>query len=85
MKPDGHCRSCGAPIAWVITVKGRRMPLDPDPVEDGNVWIMRVEGAQLVAGVSLNAEGVPPLVRERYVSHFVTCPNADQHRKRGKS
>lgn len=24
------CRSCGAPIAWVVTRAGKRAPIDPD-------------------------------------------------------
>lgn len=24
------CRSCGAPIAWVVTNAGKRAPIDPD-------------------------------------------------------
>lgn len=24
------CRSCGAPIEWVLTESGKRMPVDPD-------------------------------------------------------
>ena len=33
------CRSCGAPILWRETHAGRRMPIDPEPVADGNVVI----------------------------------------------
>lgn len=25
------CRSCGAPIVWVVTESGKRMPLDAKP------------------------------------------------------
>jgi hypothetical protein len=31
------CRSCGAPIRWVVTEKGKRIPLDRDPQPDGNI------------------------------------------------
>lgn len=82
MMATGTCRSCEAPITWATTVKGRKMPLDPEPVDDGNVWVTRVaeDGTPLVA-VALNAESVPELVRVRYVSHFVTCPDRDDWRK----
>lgn len=43
----GACRSCGAPVAWTVTAKGRAAPL--------------------------NLDGV---------SHYATCPQADQWRKR---
>ena len=42
----GECVSCKAPIEWVITKAGKRMPV--------------------------NADGG---------SHFMTCPNAREHRK----
>ena len=29
---ETKCRSCGAPIFWVITPKGRRMPVDPTDI-----------------------------------------------------
>lgn len=45
-----QCRSCKAPIYWVLTVSGRRMPVNPDGV-----------------------------------SHFSTCPNANEHRGKGAS
>lgn len=31
---DSLCRGCGAPILWVLTPAGRKMPVDP-PDEDG--------------------------------------------------
>lgn len=75
------CRSCGAPVRWVITSRGKRMPLDAEPVDDGNVVLDMSDRNDPVAIV------VPPeqiLVEDgpRYVSHFATCPNADQHRRR---
>jgi hypothetical protein len=82
MLSNGHCRSCEAPILWAKTVKGKRMPLDPDPVEDGNIWIIRAEPDGPVISVALASEGVPPLVQHRYVAHFVTCPDADAWRKK---
>jgi len=82
MKPDGVCTSCGAAMVWVLTTKGNRMPLDPDPVDDGNVWVLMVKSGTPVVGVSLTADGVPPNVTERYVTHFVTCPHAKEHRRR---
>lgn len=24
----GTCRSCGRPVAWIITAKGKKMPVD---------------------------------------------------------
>lgn len=47
-----ECRSCGAPIIWCITAKGKRMPVD-EPEND-----------------------------EPTTSHFATCKDAAQWRKR---
>lgn len=30
-----HCRSCGAPLRWLLTPKGKRMPTDATTVEPG--------------------------------------------------
>ena len=64
------CRTCQAPIIWAVTPSGRRMPLDAEPREGGNVTL-RADGVAIVGG-----EGAV-----RYVSHFVTCPQAGQHRR----
>lgn len=77
-----RCRSCEARIVWAVTPAGRRIPLDPDPVEGGNVLlapaIASPSGA--VARVLTNDERaahVGPL----HVSHFATCPKAKAHRR----
>jgi hypothetical protein len=71
------CRSCGAPIVWAETVKGRRIPIDAQPAHDGNI---RLED---------RGQFVPPLAHvltgqientQRWRSHFASCPNAAQHR-----
>lgn len=31
---ESECRSCGAPILWCITAKGKKMPVDV-PTDDG--------------------------------------------------
>lgn len=42
----GTCRSCGAPVVWVVTARGKRMPLDPPLVtvvdDDGRTHRGRV-------------------------------------------
>ena len=70
-----ECRSCGAPIRWARTEKGKRIPLDVEPV--GNLprgaFTLAVEGDDLLAKSVFPAS--------YYVSHFATCPCADEHRK----
>lgn len=73
------CRSCGAPVVWVLTEGGNRMPVDPDPVEGGNIVLTREnesDGTPLAA----YAKADPGVMR--HVSHFATCPSAAQHRER---
>lgn len=77
-----RCRSCDAEIRWAKTAAGKRMPLDPEPSQKGNVQIGHVGGEEIaiVVGpadaVAAQAAGV-----ELYLSHFVTCPNAAAHRR----
>lgn len=68
------CRSCGAPVEWGYTAKGRRMPLDPGLHPDGNLEATTREGVVQVRVVQ--PDGNP-----RRRSHFVSCPNAGQHRR----
>jgi hypothetical protein len=60
MNPTGNCRSCEAPIVWAKTANNRRMPLDPEPVPDGNVWVVSVDqdGTPRI-GVALSSDTVP--------------------------
>lgn len=73
------CRSCEARIIWTITAKGRKMPVDAEPREDGG-FVLRGQGDDHppLALAKGEARGREP----RYVSHFATCPNAAEHRKR---
>jgi hypothetical protein len=72
------CKSCGATIRWAVTTNDRSMPLDPEPVPDGNLEIIGTrQGLPLVrvAEAQLFDDG------PRYLSHFATCPQAPEHRK----
>jgi hypothetical protein len=87
-----HCKSCGAPIEWAVTEKGKPMPVDYQRVPTGNIVLsMREQGKPGVA-VYRSAEEIETLKRQAasrgevwvglFVSHFATCPNAKAHRKR---
>lgn len=65
---------------WAETNAGKRCPLDPEPVVGGNVeigddGIARAIGKSEAAVRASNGDKL-------YKSHFATCPNAGQHRKR---
>lgn len=74
MTDASHCRSCGAPIEWAITVNGRRIPLDLEATPSGNLIV--VDGT---ARPPRDDEDRPFLMR---VSHFATCPTAGVHRRK---
>jgi hypothetical protein len=68
------CKSCGAEIVWVqMILSGKRMPLDAKPEK-------RIH---LVGRAGLGSETEPEaVVGDVYTSHFATCPNANEHRRR---
>lgn len=72
-----NCRSCGAEIIWARTVAGRLIPLDAEPAERPK-GIFRLEEALLDGGpqIAISAASDPV-----YISHFATCPHADEHRR----
>lgn len=80
-----RCRSCNAPVMWTVLPTGRRMPVDPHPVEDGNVKVdtgrYHTSGGHPADVLDSRevAEDDGPL----YESHFRTCPDADKWRNRG--
>lgn len=74
MTSTSSCRSCQRPIIWAKTVSGKNMPLDPKPVLDGNVELLD-NVAHVIAARDVGNT-------MRFVSHFRTCPNADQHRRK---
>jgi len=80
--PIEHCKSCGAPIYWATSeASGKRHPVDVEPVEDGNVLLSLRGGTGLVARVLKKGEEVED-GRNRYTSHFATCPQSKTWRKK---
>src|SRR5687768_11927283 len=78
----GNCRTCDAPIRWVRSqTSGKLMPVDPEPAERGSIVKVGM-GTDGVAIVAYLRKGQLDEFddRPRYVSHFATCPDADEHR-----
>lgn len=79
------CRSCRAPIGFVVLAKTRKeIPLDLLTVDTGLVvypWGRTEDGITL--GCVESKEGAKPLKGRGvlYRSHFETCPDAKRHRK----
>lgn len=68
---ETRCESCGMPIRWVRTPSGKRMPVDvPLHAPNKSQTLVTRAGVVHTAGA---AEG--------YISHFATCPNANDHRR----
>lgn len=67
--------TCGAPMRWEKTVRGKPIPLDPEPVPDAHLFI-REDG--LVADDRAHPAPEGAL---RYTTHFATCPDAKKHRR----
>lgn len=59
-KEPAKCRSCSAPVWWVVTDRERRMPIDA------------------ATGSATDLVFDP----SRHTSHFATCVNAAQHRRK---
>jgi hypothetical protein len=72
--PPSQCSTCKAAVIWGRTAKGRPMPVDAEPVADGE-WMLE-RGALVYQG-----PGPSLLPGARYRSHFATCADADLHRR----
>lgn len=88
------CRSCPAQVYWVVTAKGKRMPVDVEPSAEGGFFLFqrpaRGEAEAHLAAVHIQSSrpedeaviaGAMKRGQNRYTSHFQTCVNADQHRR----
>lgn len=76
-----RCKSCGAEIIWIRMKSGKAMPCDAEPIPymelfSGGMKLVTEQG-EVVQGCY---DGTSDKIG--YVSHFATCPNANQHRKR---
>jgi hypothetical protein len=67
--PTSPCRACKAEIGWVVTAKGKRMPVDAVSLTAADREVLGRVGDSL------------PYRHGEHVSHFGTCPNAKQFRK----
>lgn len=77
------CRSCGAVIDWVELESGKKMPVDAQPRPTwcplpGELVIVKVYGKPAFVVTVPTDE---PLVKVG-VSHYATCPDADEWRKK---
>lgn len=80
----GQCRGCGCRILWIRTKAGKNMPCNPTLINyrkepGGKEKIVTQEG-EVVSGITgvdqEEADGIG------YISHFATCIQAKNFRKR---
>jgi hypothetical protein len=63
------CRSCGVRVFWISTAQGVKMPVEVDAQHPNFPQCREPQPVEPGLGFS----------------HFVTCPNANAHRKKGRS
>lgn len=77
-----QCRNCGKAVYWCKTNTGKIMPVDAEPSEDGNIILERNALGQVANVLNLADLATARAQGKRlHKSHFVTCPNAANHRK----
>lgn len=76
------CKSCGAEIIWIRLVTGKMMPVNSDKVPyrydpKGTMTLCTEDGRVITKAVlDLDSDNFG------HVSHFATCPAADNFRRR---
>ena len=84
---SGRCKSCGTPIYWIKTLKGKWLPVNrraimATPVQIGGHTFVLVDGStvQALPEGAVRYDGVDSVIA--FEAHFATCPDADAFRKK---
>ncbi len=75
-----QCRSCGEPIIFCVTEKGRHMPVDAKPDPQGTLKL--TAGAQGALCTVVKPEWLRFGRKDLHLSHFVRCPDSKRWRRR---
>ena len=83
------CKGCGAPIVYVRTVSGQKMPIDAEPVwvrlSTGGHTFIRPDGSFVFGTRAGDADDDPDAnFIEAHENHKVTCPVGGKSRKARK-
>lgn len=80
-----ECSACGEMMLWALTPSGAKAPIEYRPGENGNVLLLQPSGWGELLAVTLSGEGLER-ARQRgmdlRLSHYATCPSAEQFRRR---
>ncbi len=88
-----ECSSCQAKIIWARSLSGKKIPIDGTPLRElperelGIFVLLRRSGSPDPLAMPLVGVGPLSLQAARdhqvplFVSHFATCPHADEHRR----
>jgi hypothetical protein len=68
-------------VVWAVTPAGKQMPLNATPDPAGNVAAGRDEDGLVVCRTLRKGEAAAP-IEQRFTSHYATCPQAGQWRRR---
>ena len=94
LKRTTTCRGCGKPIAFIKTISGKSIPVDPEtimyvPEMDYDKFVTldgNVERGKATKDISqMEKDNYEFIKHVGYRSHFATCPAADSFRKKNKS
>lgn len=78
-----ECRSCGAAILWARTERDKPIPLDAEPDPAGRIVFVSGDTVRVLRkDEEPPSHALVPRKGQRYTSHFATCPNAEQHRRK---
>jgi hypothetical protein len=80
----GRCRSCAAEIRWVLTERGKPMPVDAAPYtgdDPRGLFVLRnpTDGTTSPTAIAVTPDAFPG--EPVYRSHFATCPDRDDWRR----
>lgn len=93
----GRCSKCGQAVWWALTTHGNRTPMDPLPVENGNLLCVDSTGRLLSEeAVDLAVAGKATVTvtvarrghrdahgpHRRWRTHFAACPYAAEFRRK---
>ena len=84
MARRGICGGCREPLLWAVTIRGKFMPLNPQPDPDGNVAAYKDHLGDMRARTL--GKDQPPMGYERvYMPHAATCAAVKERKaQRGK-